>query len=111
MLLGTLSRYTELSIPIKVLQLFCWPTTPFHDLVYPVVDHTPLVAGGLPIKLWLLGNGQQIIDFQCYQNLSVRVIDILYNKDTACSHKYVAGTGQPLTPDLLHPITVVNLIN
>ena len=36
--------------PIKVLQLFCWPMTPFSSLAYSMITHTPPVAGKLPIK-------------------------------------------------------------
>ena len=32
---------------------------PLSTLVYPTITHTSLVAGNLPLKLWLLGNGQQ----------------------------------------------------
>ena len=42
--------------PIKVLQLvICWPMTPSHHWpVYPMIIHTPLVAGNLPIKTKLV---------------------------------------------------------
>ena len=33
---------------------------PFLSLAYPMIAHTPPVASNLPIKLWLLGNCQQI---------------------------------------------------
>ena len=61
-----------------------------------------------------MANKYYYTDFQkYYQNLSVGMHRVLYNKEIECSQKYVhvAGSGRPLTPDLLHPITVVNLIN
>ena len=40
-----------------------------HDqlssLTYPRIPHAPHVAGNLPIKLWLLGNDQQVVIEKC----------------------------------------------
>ena len=36
----------------KVLQLFCWSMTPLFIIsLYPMITHTPLVAGNLTIKI------------------------------------------------------------
>ena len=50
-------------ILIKVLQLVCWPMTLSHHWL--LITHTPLVAGNLPVKLWLLGDGQKVAILLC----------------------------------------------
>ena len=51
LIIGVHVRYIIECTTMKVLQLVCW-----HMII--VITHSPLIASNLPIKLWLLGDGQ-----------------------------------------------------
>ena len=43
---------------------------------WPLITHTPLVAGNLPVKLWLLGDGQKLAIIMHKTGLDHMIVDV-----------------------------------
>ena len=60
---------------------------PLPSLAYPIITYTPLdlVADNFPIKLWLLGNGQQIMIYiECV--CIVMIQTMIHGRNDALKH-------------------------
>ena len=82
---------------IEILQLFCWPMT-LWSLAFPMINHAPLVAGSLPIKVQLLGNSRWLKHRSCvyvmynlFFNLTLVMLSVLHHlalTNSTCSFSY-----------------------